>query len=120
MHEKSPRSFIAVQFLLLFPAGVYGRKKGLEEVNALDQKYRVIIDSLVHPRKPEWKDAEIQKMLDRILVERGQKQVYGTQVQMRNEKGEFLLFPIENEAGVDSRRRKAGLTTLKAFKATLN
>lgn len=168
-------------------------KKRLEEINGLDQKYRVILDSLVRKRKLEWKDPEIQKwipiaarqdsmnfvtvpglldqygwpginkigakanetqflivqhadstvmvkyfpllvksyetgespgkfyamMLDRILVDKGQKQVYGTQVQMKNEKGAFLLFPIANEEGVDNRRRKVGLTTLKAFKASL-
>lgn len=178
---------------LSFPQDYKEIQKRLEEVNALDQKYRVIIDSLVRKRKLEWKDPEIQKwipiaarqdsvnlitvlrlidqygwlgiskigvkanetqflivqhadsnvmikyfpllvksyetgespgkfyamMLDRILVEKGQKQVYGTQIQMRNEKGEFLLFPIENEAWADKRRRKVGLTTLKAFRAGL-
>lgn len=168
-------------------------RKKLEEVNELDQKYRLIIDSLVRKRKLEWKDPEIQQwipiaarqdsvnlitvlalidqygwlgvnrvgmkanetqfliikhadstvmvryfpllvksyevgespgkfyamMLDRILVEREQKQVYGTQIQMRNEKGEFILFPIENEELADRRRRKVGLPTLKEFRKSL-
>lgn len=168
-------------------------RKRLEEINELDQTYRVILDSLVRKRKLEWKDPEIQKwipvaarqdsvnlatvmtlidqngwlginkvgkkanetqflivqhadstvmikyfpllvksyeigespakfyamMLDRILIDKGQKQVYGTQIQMKNERGEFLLFPIEDEAAVDKRRSKLGLTTLKAFKISL-
>jgi hypothetical protein len=59
-------------------------------------------------------------MLDRILVERGQKQVYGTQIQMTKANGRFIPFPIEEETTVNSRRKKTGLQPLEKYLKEIN
>ncbi|HEU4470633.1 MAG TPA: DUF6624 domain-containing protein [Flavisolibacter sp.] len=51
-------------------------------------------------------------MLDRILTDKNQKQVFGTQVQMDKQSGRFTPFPIADEKNVDTRRKRAGLPTL--------
>jgi hypothetical protein len=168
-------------------------RKKLEDVNRLDQHYRIIIDSLVRKEKKEWNDPAIQEliplaskqdslnmiavldivdrygwlgvnkvgakanetiflivqhadsvimqkyfpllaksyelgespgkfyamMLDRILTDKGQKQIFGTQIQMRKENGEFVLFPIEDESNVDALRKKVGLKSLAEFRKSL-
>lgn len=169
-------------------------QKQLEEINQLDQKYRIVLDSLTTKRNLKWNDPQIQNilpiaayqdsinliavlqiidkhgwlgisqvgkkanqtlflivqhadsnvltkyfpllvksyelgetpgryyatMLDRILIDKGQKQLYGTQIQMEKQNGQFVLFPIESESSVDIRRKKAGLMPLATFKKSLN
>ncbi len=168
-------------------------RKELEEINILDQKYRIILDSLVRKKNLDWNDPQIQSliplaarqdsinlvsvvkildqhgwlgvntigakanetlflivqhadttllikyfpllvksyelgespgkfyamMLDRILIENGQKQVYGTQFQMWKPNGEPQFFPIENEGSVDMRRKKVGLLPMKEYLESL-
>ena len=50
---------------------------------------------------------------DRILVTRGKKQIYGTQATYAN--GKVVLFPIEEEATVDERRKAIGLEPLRDY-----
>jgi hypothetical protein len=161
----------------------------LESIYSSDQKYRIILDSLVRVEKRKWGDPEIQKwipiavetdsinlqtvnkildlygwlgkdkigskanealflviqhadstimiryfpllvqsyelrqtpgkfyamMLDRILVEKGQKQLYGTQLKMPEAGGKMIPYPIENEKEIDIRRRRLGLNTLADY-----
>ena len=51
---------------------------------------------------------------DRILVDTGKRQKYGSQIKM-NQNNEFQLFPIENPSKVDLRRNKVGLGPLKEY-----
>jgi hypothetical protein len=61
----------------------------------------------------------IAKMIDRIRVNKGEKQVYGTQaVPIRDPKtgyftNNYELAPIEDEPNVDKRRLKVGLPPIK-------
>jgi hypothetical protein len=50
-------------------------------------------------------------LTDRILVNSGKKQLYGTQF-YKNEKGEMEPHPIEDEANIGKRRQKMGLEPL--------
>lgn len=51
---------------------------------------------------------------DRIAVRNGKNQIYGTQVKTP-EKGKATVYPIEDEAHVDERRRKMGLQPLADY-----
>jgi hypothetical protein len=53
-------------------------------------------------------------MKDRILVNRGKKQVYGTQ-SYRDEKGKAILFPVEDEKNLNNLRKEVGLEPLPEF-----
>ncbi|MEW5805561.1 MAG: DUF6624 domain-containing protein [Patescibacteria group bacterium] len=53
-------------------------------------------------------------LTDRVLINLGKKQLYGTQFH-KNEKGELVPQPIENEINVDKRRREMGLESLAEY-----
>ncbi len=58
-------------------------------------------------------------MIDRIRVDKGQKQIYGTQaVPLKDPKTGYMtdkyeIAPIEDEENVNSRRLKVGLPTIE-------
>jgi uncharacterized protein DUF6624 len=55
--------------------------------------------------------SDMAKMKDRILVDRGKKQIYGTQSILVD--GKLELRPIEDKKNVNKRRRKVGLKRIK-------
>jgi hypothetical protein len=55
----------------------------------------------------------IAYLTDRVLTGRGKKQKYGTQAQFKDSKA--VPLPIEDEAGVDKRRKEAGLEPLAEY-----
>lgn len=59
-------------------------------------------------------------LIDRIKVNQGKKQVYGTQFQYDSQKQILMPKPIENPKDVDKRRKKCGLDPLKVEMATIN
>ena len=52
---------------------------------------------------------------DRILVGEGKPQVFGTQLYTSDVTGKLELYPIEDEANVDSRRLEVGLEPLSDY-----
>lgn len=56
-------------------------------------------------------------MFDRVAVSGGQPQRYGTQSHCVA--GRYALYPIEDEAGVDTRREQMGLGSLEAYRDEL-
>jgi hypothetical protein len=63
--------------------------------------------------KGEAQSLRFAKMQDRLLVEEGKEQLYGTQIKFEN-----LVrtpYPIENPHSVDQRRAKIGLGPLKPY-----
>ncbi|MFK7953816.1 MAG: DUF6624 domain-containing protein [Ekhidna sp.] len=55
--------------------------------------------------------SDMATMYDRIQVEAGKDQLYGTQSRMVD--GQLQLYPIEDEPNVNKRRKKVGLRKLK-------
>jgi hypothetical protein len=51
--------------------------------------------------------------LDRVLVRRGQKQLYGTQLDIDVATGKCQPYPIEDPEHVEERRKRAGLDPLE-------
>ncbi|HEX8456398.1 MAG TPA: DUF6624 domain-containing protein [Pyrinomonadaceae bacterium] len=67
-------------------------------------------------RKGDALPADVAMLEDRILVGRGKKQIYGTQVHSGTDTGgKLVLLPIENEEHVDKRRASVGLIPLKEY-----
>ena len=60
--------------------------------------------------KGEVRMHDIAYLTDRVLVNEGKKQIYGTQFTFEN--GRPVPQPIEDEADVDKRRKEAGLPPL--------
>lgn len=57
--------------------------------------------------------SSVAYLTDRLLMHQGLKQIYGTQ--FRVEEGELKLYPIQDEAGVDARRKEVGLPPLAEY-----
>jgi hypothetical protein len=53
--------------------------------------------------------------LDRVLVQQGKKQMYGTQFDVDAATGQCAPKPIEDEEHVDERRLRAGMTSLAEY-----
>jgi hypothetical protein len=54
-------------------------------------------------------------MKDRILVNRGKKQIYGTQSHWDDKQNKSVLFPIEDPQAVNRLRKEVGLEPLEGF-----
>ncbi len=55
---------------------------------------------------------EVAYIHDKVLMHQGKKQLYGTQIAFNEKKGINDVYPIEDEANVDTRRAKVGLEPL--------
>ncbi|HSE66448.1 MAG TPA: DUF6624 domain-containing protein [Gemmatimonadales bacterium] len=55
----------------------------------------------------------VAMLTDRIEVKAGHRQIYGTQLSLRD--GRWVLDPIEDSAGVDARRKRMGLPPLAEY-----
>lgn len=52
---------------------------------------------------------------DRILVQSGQPQKYGTQYYFDEERDTFIFYPMEQEKAVNRRRRRIGLPRIQRY-----
>ena len=77
------------------------------------EKYFPLLEASA--RKGEASLSGYATMKDRILVNRGQKQIYGTQRYWDSAGKKFIYFPIEDESNVNDRRKEVGLEPLKDF-----
>jgi uncharacterized protein DUF6624 len=53
-------------------------------------------------------------LIDRVRVEEGKAQLYGTQFRYRD--GKTVMAPIENEANLDRRRKRMGLSPIGPYR----
>ena len=60
--------------------------------------------------------ASLVLMIDRVLVSRGEKQIYGTQFRRNIETGEVTFYPIVDTENLDERRREVGLGSFEEYK----
>jgi hypothetical protein len=61
---------------------------------------------------------QVALLTDRVAVQRGRPQVYGTQASVVN--GRFKLNPIADSANVDARRAKLGMPPVAAYMRILD
>ncbi|MBB6131371.1 DUF6624 domain-containing protein [Mucilaginibacter lappiensis] len=54
-------------------------------------------------------------LVDRVLVNKDQKQIYGTQLSRDNKTGKFSPFPLKDPKSVDKLRQEIGLEPLAVY-----
>ncbi|MBB6110526.1 hypothetical protein SAMN05421821_10747 [Mucilaginibacter lappiensis] len=54
-------------------------------------------------------------LIDRVLVNKDQKQIYGTQLSRDNKTGKFSPFPLKDPKSVDKLRKEVGLEPLAVY-----
>jgi len=62
----------------------------------------------------------IAMMKDRILMDDGKPQIYGTQISMNQETGEWELYNLENSAYVNQRRKEIGFMPIEEYLTHFN
>ena len=72
------------------------------------------MEDIYHRLPKEINQKNIAYLTDRVLVAENKKQIFGTQF-YKNEAGEFIPRPIENESTLDERRSKVGLNPFKDY-----
>jgi hypothetical protein len=70
-------------------------------------------------KQRELEEALYATSLDRVLIQRGQKQMYGTQFDTDPATGKCEPKPIDDPARVDERRIRAGMGTLAEYREQL-
>ena len=75
---------------------------------------RLSVDLMSKMPSGEVENTHLASLTDRVLLYEGKKQLYGMML-TRNEKGEKVPQPIEDEANVDKRRAKLGLQPLDEY-----
>ena len=79
----------------------------------LEEKYYPLMQQSVE--KGESSAKHLAFLEDRILMYKGQKQKYGTQISMNHKTGAPEVWPIADEKNVDVRRAKLGLESLEEY-----
>lgn len=75
------------------------------------EKYLPMMREAVKSKKANpW---EFALLVDRVEVNRGRPQIYGSQIEMRN--GKYTLSPIKDEINVNKRRAEVGLQPLEEY-----
>ena len=77
--------------------------------NSLREKYFPFLQASA--KSGESRLADVATMKDRILVDKGKRQLYGTQY--KHIDGQRVLLPTRNMNGLHKRRKKVGLEELK-------
>jgi hypothetical protein len=78
---------------------------------AVQEKYLEIMKAAASRKDLSW--ALLATTIDRVRIGEGKLQLYGTQYDTAS--GHFGPLPVEDPAGLDSRRREAGLTTMADY-----
>jgi tetratricopeptide (TPR) repeat protein len=63
--------------------------------------------------KGELSKSSFALLVDRVRMRKGEKQLYGSQIQMKN--GKYEIYPIEDEPNVNKRRAEVGLGPLEDY-----
>ncbi|MFI5252338.1 MAG: DUF6624 domain-containing protein [Bacteroidota bacterium] len=63
--------------------------------------------------KGELSKSSFALLVDRVKMRKGEKQLYGSQLQMNN--GKYEIYPIEDEPNVNKRRAEMGLGPLEEY-----
>jgi len=77
--------------------------------NGVRKKYFPLLKASAE--KGDSERSHMATMQDRLLVQAGEPQIYGTQSHRVN--GQLELFPIKDPEGVNKRRKKVGMAKLK-------
>jgi hypothetical protein len=82
---------------------------------ATQEKYLPVFRKAVE--KNQMCSANLALLEDRVLVGKGQPQIYGSQIGYDNSTGRYFLLPLRNAQAVDSLRRQVDLEPLSNYLA---
>lgn len=68
----------------------------------------------------DFEACERAHLTDRVLVNKGRKQIYGTQFMRSSNGTRRIPAPIESPRGVEKRRKSVGLKSLKIYTREMN
>jgi hypothetical protein len=95
---------------LVGPDGVAATLYLVRNSRQLDLQVALLPVIIAAVKKGELEKSSVARLVDRMRVDTGMKQLFGTQVKVMN--GFLVLTPIEDEAHVDDRRKQFGLQPL--------
>jgi hypothetical protein len=75
------------------------------------EKYLPILREAV--RNKDASAADLAKLEDRLALEQGKKQIYGTQLGLNEKTKSYYVLPIEDPDHLDDQRKKMGLSSMK-------
>lgn len=75
------------------------------------EEYLPILQDAVN--KGELSKSSFALLVDRVRMRKGEKQLYGSQITMKN--GKYEIYPIEDEPNVNKRRSEMGLGPLEDY-----
>jgi hypothetical protein len=79
----------------------------------VQQKYLPVMrDAVQHSRASA---SDLAYLEDRVALQEGRKQIYGTQFQLNTKTNTYSFAPIEDELNVDKRRAAVGLEPLEDY-----
>lgn len=78
---------------------------------ASQQKYLPLLRDAVAAR--EARPGNYAMLYDRVLMGKGEKQLYGTQLKLDEETAIWYVWPIKDEAEVNERRGRLGMNTIE-------
>ena len=79
----------------------------------MQEKYLPLLKEQADKNEIRW--SSVALMIDRVLLGKGEKQIYGSQVHTDQETGEQYFGAIENPFKIDSIRNTVGLGPLQAY-----
>jgi hypothetical protein len=96
--------------------GVYGNATLFLVIQHADHQTRLKYIPLLRDavKKGNAKPSDLALMEDRVLLEQGEKQIYGSQLQM-NSANKYELEPMIDPENVDKRRSEVGLEPLREY-----
>lgn len=77
------------------------------------EKYLPMLRDAVKQRKAE--GANLALLEDRVAIRRGERQIYGSQVNYDMETHKYYLLPLEDPENVNRRRNSVGLGQLEDY-----
>ncbi len=100
--QQVGRRGMSAIWLVLQHADNYHRKKYLDHLKAA-------------AARGDLRKSQMALMEDRILMEDGKPQIYGSQITEDRETGEWIIYELANPETVDARRAQVGLEPLSDY-----
>ncbi|MEO8150823.1 MAG: DUF6624 domain-containing protein [Bacteroidia bacterium] len=77
------------------------------------EKYLPVMREAVKNGKAQ--SSQLALLEDRVALSQGKKQIYGSQINMDEKTGKYIIAPIEDETNVNERRASVGLGPLEDY-----
>lgn len=58
---------------------------------------------------------DLSLLEDRVAIEQGREQIYGTQIGLNDKTNKYYLLPLKNPNGVNKRRAQMGLSPISTY-----